>query len=182
MGEIAASGDPKALVLFRKILLASASIPGLFPPVMIDVEAEGKECQEMHVDGGATVQTFFVHSSFLASLREREVELSGKKRLYIVRNARLDPEWATVERRTLSIAARAIQSLIQSQGVDDLFRIFLHAETDGMDYNLAFIGADFDHPHEEDFDQAYMRALFDHGYQAALKGYPWQKVPPNFCR
>jgi predicted acylesterase/phospholipase RssA len=57
---IAASGQPGALDLFRKILRASASIPGVFPPVMIDVEAGGHRYQEMHVDGGAVAQTFLL--------------------------------------------------------------------------------------------------------------------------
>jgi predicted acylesterase/phospholipase RssA len=60
IGAIAASGQPGALDLFRKILRASASIPGVFPPVMIDVEAGGHRYQEMHVDGGAVAQTFLL--------------------------------------------------------------------------------------------------------------------------
>jgi hypothetical protein len=46
-----------------------------------------------------------------------------------------------------------------------------------LDYHLAFIGADFDAPRKEDFDTAYMRALFDYGYQLGRKGYPWHKAP-----
>jgi predicted acylesterase/phospholipase RssA len=52
MGAIAASGQPGALELFRKVLVASASIPGLFDPVFIDAEANGHHFNEMHVDGG----------------------------------------------------------------------------------------------------------------------------------
>src|SRR5207253_1711556 len=58
MGAIASHPGPEAIGLFRKITLASASIPGAFPPVMIDVTAGGKRHQEMHVDGGATRQAF----------------------------------------------------------------------------------------------------------------------------
>ena len=58
IGAIAASGKPGALDLFRKILLASASIPGVFPPVLIGVESGGQHYQEMHVDGGASAQVF----------------------------------------------------------------------------------------------------------------------------
>jgi predicted acylesterase/phospholipase RssA len=58
IGAIAESGRPEAIGLIRKILLASASIPGLFPPVMFDVMVEGVAHQEMHVDGGASMQTF----------------------------------------------------------------------------------------------------------------------------
>ncbi len=58
MGAIASSGSPESLGLFRKILLASAAVPGAFPPVMIDVEVDGQQYQEMHVDGGAMAQVF----------------------------------------------------------------------------------------------------------------------------
>jgi hypothetical protein len=59
MGGIAASDTPEAFDLFRQILLASASIPILFPPVYIPVEVEGKICEEMHVDGGLATQVLF---------------------------------------------------------------------------------------------------------------------------
>jgi predicted acylesterase/phospholipase RssA len=56
IGAIATSSRPEALDLFRRILLASASVPGVFPPVMSDVDAVGRRYQEMHVDGGALAQ------------------------------------------------------------------------------------------------------------------------------
>ncbi len=58
MGEIASSPDPRALELFRRVMLASTATPGIFPPVMIDVEVDGRQYQEMHVDGGVTTQVF----------------------------------------------------------------------------------------------------------------------------
>ena len=56
--KIAASGSPRAPALIRDILVASAAVPGVFPPVMIDVEANGRQFHEMHVDGGASMQVF----------------------------------------------------------------------------------------------------------------------------
>ena len=180
MGAIAASGDPKALDLFRKILLASAAIPAAFPPVMIDVEVNGKPYQEMHVDGGTQAQVFLYPPRMFDLIRQQGVNVTPRERsVYIIRNARLDPDWAAVERSTLTIAGRAISSLIQTQGLGDLYRIYTTAQRDGLDYNLAYIGADFNAEHKEDFDTAYMRALFDYGYQLGRKGYPWQKTPPG---
>lgn len=66
--------------------------------------------------------------------------------LYVARDSRLDPEWAQTERRTFKIAARAIASLIQTQGVGDLYRIYLAAERDGLDFKLAYIPATFNAP------------------------------------
>jgi hypothetical protein len=182
MGEIAmaARDNPKALDLFRKIMLASAAIPGAFPPVMIDVEVDGKPYQEMHVDGGAQAQVFLYPPRMFDLIRQQGIKVNRRERsVYIIRNARLDPDWASVERSTLTIAGRAISSLIQSQGLGDLYRIYATAQQDGLDYNLAYIGADFSAEHKEDFDTAYMRALFDYGYRLGRKGYAWQKVPPG---
>lgn len=177
---VAARDHPEALELFRKILLASAAIPAAFPPVMIDVEVNGQPHQEMHVDGGAMAQVFLYPPRMFGLIRQQGVKVSPRERkAYIIRNARLDPDWAAVQRSTFTIAGRAIASLIQSQGVGDLYRIYLTTQQDGVDYNLAYISADFKAEHKEDFDTAYMRALFDYGYQLAKKGYPWQKAPPG---
>lgn len=182
IGKIAKSGHPDALTLFHSVLVASAAIPGAFPPVMIDVEADGQAYQEMHVDGGAITQVFLYPPSLnIEEVAEVYGVTDGRQReLYLIRNARLDPEWADIERRIFSIAGRAISSLIQTQGVGDLYRLYLAAERDEIDYNLAFIPQSFDAEREEEFDTAYMNKLFDVGYAMALEGYPWEKYPPGY--
>ena len=97
----------------------------------------------------------------------REHGAVRERTLYVIRNARLDPEWAEVDRRTLPIAMRAISCLIQYQGIGDLYRIYTITQRDGVDYNLAYIPAEFKTPHTADFDPAYMGQLFDFGYQMA---------------
>ncbi len=179
MGKIAASGQPGALTLFHKIMLASAAIPGAFPPMMFDVEADGKRYQEMHVDGGAMAQVFLYPPSLRVADISKQYNIVRERRLYIIRNARLDPDWAEVERRTLSIASRAITSLIQTQGIGDLYKIYAEAKRDGFDYNLAYVPKTFNAPHKADFDTDYMRALFQTGYDLAVKGYHWDKTPPG---
>ncbi len=178
--KIAASGHPDSLALFQKLMIASASIPGAFPPAMIDVEAGGRPYQEMHVDGGATTQVFLYPPSLNIKEAAKSNGVERERKLYIIRNARLDPDWAQVERRTLSIVQRSISSLIQTQGLGDLYRIYATAQRDGLDYHLAFIPPSFNAPHREDFDTDYMRQLFDTGYKLAEKGYPWLDAPPNY--
>ena len=181
MTAIAASKDPRALDLFRRILIASASIPGAFPPQMIDVTVDGVPHQEMHVDGGTIGQVFLYPPSFNLAEQSAGAGAARKRTLYIIRNARLDPEWAHVNRKTLSIAARAISSLTQSQGVGDLYRIYVTTERDGIDYNLAYIPSTFDvvHPKEQ-FDTAYMNELYATGERMAVAGYSWEKFPPGY--
>ena len=173
IGAIAASGNPGSLDLVRKILRASSAIPGFFQPVLIDVEVGGKAYQEMHVDGGAIAQMFLYPPNIDASkIAKRE------RKAYLIRNARQDPEWAEVEPRTLSIAGRAISTMIHTSGSNDLVRIYFITQRDGVDYNLAYIGSDFSAPRAGDFDKAYMNALFDYAYQQARHGYSWKKAPP----
>jgi len=175
MGAIAASKDPRAVRLFRRLLLASASIPGAFPPVMIDQTINGQHYQEMHVDGGTMTQVFLYPPSInVAGMPSR------KRVLYVIRNARLDPDWASTDRRTMTIAARAIESLTMTQGVGDLYRIYSTTERDGIDFNLTYIPPTFNAPRKEQFDTQYMRALYDVGFEAAKAGYSWQKYPPGF--
>lgn len=175
MTAIAASKDPNAISLFEKVLLASASIPGAFPPVMIDVTVDGTHYQEMHVDGGTMAQVFLYPPSI--SLAEGPVR---ERSVYIIRNARLDADWASVERRTLTIAARAIASLTRTQGIGDLYRIYATTSRDNVGFNLTYIPQTFHAPHNEEFDTAYMRALFQAGAEAAKSQQPWRTQPPGY--
>jgi hypothetical protein len=179
IGAIAASGDPRALDLIHKILLASAAIPAAFPPVMIDVEVDGTQYQEMHVDGGTRSQVFLYPPSFELKAEAAGQGIQRKRIGYVIRNARLDPDWAAVQRRTLPIAGRAISSLIQTQGFGDLILIYMICRRDGVDFNLACIPPTFDEQPEEDFDPIYMTKLFNMGSSAAKNGYPWMKQPPG---
>jgi predicted acylesterase/phospholipase RssA len=176
--KIAASGKPETIELLRKIMLASAAIPGAFPPVMFDVEAKGKTYQEMHVDGGATTQVFVYWAGVnLKRLAEEDVA-TRERTIYAIVNARLDPEWGEVERRTLPITFQAIDTLIQYQTMGDLYRIYTITRRDGTDFNLAYIPDDFQATHTADFDPSYMRKLYDYGFEKAAKGYEWMKEPP----
>ena len=160
--KIAASRRPGALDLVRKILLASAAIPGTFPPVMIEVEAGGATYEEMHVDGGTASQVFVYPAGMKLERSSRRRAASTRHRtLFVIRNARLDPEWAEVDRQTLPIAMRAIACLIQYQGIGDLYRIFSITQRDEVDYNLAYIPASFQVLHTAEFDPVYMRKLYD---------------------
>ena len=181
MGKIAQVSTPEALDLFRKILLASASIPGAFPPVMIDVVADGKNYQEMHVDGGATMSVFLYPAALGVAAREEHVLATSKKRkAYIIRNARIDADWQEIERDTLSIMGRAVAQLIQSQGYGDLYRIYQTTQRDHVEFNLAYIGADFNFHHAREFDRQYMNALYQYSYQLGKAGYPWVHTPPGY--
>ena len=181
IGAIAKSGHPMALNLVRRILLASAAVPGAFPPTMIDVTLAGQQYQEMHVDGGAFAQAFLYPTTVdkLRRARKAHRPATPPAVAYIIRNGRLDPEWVAVERRTLGIAMAAIATMITASGNSDVVQIYNSTQRDGIDFNLAYIGKDFSTQMPTPFDQGYMRALFDYGYQRGLQGYQWVKRPPT---
>ena len=180
IGAIAKSRHPRALRTIRRILLASAAIPGAFPPTLFDVTVDGVAYQEMHVDGGAFAQTFLYPAAI--THRRRQLMSQGKvvtpAVAFVIRNGRLDPDWASTERNTLGIAARAISTMIAASGINDVIRIYNTTQRDGIDYNLAYIGSDFSQKLPAPFDQGYMRALYNYGYQRARRGYNWAKRPP----
>src|SRR5205807_147696 len=73
MGAIALRGGDAALKLFRSVLLASGSVPGAFPPVLIDVEGSGKRFAELHVDGGVGGQFFVAPPALMASTSSYQI-------------------------------------------------------------------------------------------------------------
>ncbi len=180
MGSIAAAGTPESLELFRDVLLASASVPGLFPPVLIQVEAGGKKWDEMHVDGGAANQVALVPETIHLRQVLDEQGFHPEVEAYVLRNARTTPEWQPVEPKIAAIFARSMLTLTKMQGIGDLYRMYLGCLRDGFRFHLAMIPADFEHARDGEFDPVYMRALFDHARAMARAGFPWESAPPRF--
>jgi predicted acylesterase/phospholipase RssA len=189
LGAIAASGHPRSRELMIDVLLASASIPAVFPPVMIDVTIGGQRYQEMHVDGGTIAQAFLYPPSFSLARATASLGISAaqfraqrKRTAYVIRNGRLARPEETINRETIAIAKRAISTMTASSGVNDAYRMYLVTKRDGVDFNLASIGDDFEVPYKGPFDKGYMRSLFAYGLQKGRAGYPWQKAPPGYAR
>jgi hypothetical protein len=178
MGRIALSGgDAKAL--FRKILLASATLPGVFPPVRIQVRVGGQDYDELHVDGGVTRQVFIAPSVMSVFQSNNKPEGPPRQRLYVIRNGKIDPEWKSVDEKMLSVTLRSISTLIKNQGIGDLYRIYATSQHDGVDFNLASIPSNFSFASDEPFDQQYMIKLFNRGYSLGAHKYTWAKAPPG---
>lgn len=180
MGAIAAARSPAALQLFRDVMLASTSIPGAVPPVMIAVEIDGRRHAEMHADGGVISQLLLFPERTLAELRRAAGRAADRPlRVFVIRNGTLQSEWRDTPRRTLSIARRAIDVLVDSQGLSDVRRIFRMARDESIDFNLAYIGADAGPRPADAFDPAYMRRIFEYGYRLGADGTAWHKTPPG---
>jgi hypothetical protein len=115
LSAIAASGRPGSLALFRKIMLASASVPLIFPPVRIDVVADGKRYQEMHVDGSITAPVFFLPPQIRLERVDKKFNIAPDRELYVIRNGKIDPLYLTVEDDLLSLTNRAFLTMSKSQ-------------------------------------------------------------------
>jgi hypothetical protein len=183
MGAIAASGQPNALQLFRDVLVASASIPGIFAPTLIEVQANGRRFKELHVDGGATSQVFILPDAFLISGRGA---VPGKypRKVWTVINNHLTPEFEVVEAGLLSTVGRAFSTLIKNSTKTTLIATQRFLGREG--FRLTYIDGRFDdalhraygEQVKPGFDQAYMRFLFDYAYAKAQSPAAWQNEVP----
>lgn len=180
IGAIAASANPRRLELVRKIILASAAVPGLFPPVMIDATLKDGRYQEMHVDGGTVSQMFLYPPSLDMAAIIKRFAKKVRPVAYIIRNGRVSPEPGEVERGTLQIAGRAVTTMIASNAVGELYRIYTTTQRDHIDFKLALIESDFTEPYKRLFDRNYMSKLFAYGRAKGVAGYAWQTTPPGF--
>jgi hypothetical protein len=179
LGAIAASGHPKALQLFRDVLTASSSVPGAFAPTLIEVEANGRQFAELHVDGGATTQLFTIPESILArGLPNERLASAMPTRFFIIVNNRLKPEFEVVEGGTVPVLARSLSSLIKTHARLTLVATREFARSRNMDFNLAYIGDDFPADQKPSFETVYMRSVYRYGSDNAASGNLWQKQIP----
>lgn len=184
MGAIAAhAADPNdgaaAVTLFRNVLLASSAIPGGFPPVLIDVEANGKHFQEMHVDGGIGGQFFVAPAALMAATSDYRLPAT---QLFVVINTGLEPEFRVVERSTPSIATKSVSDVVKVDTRLMMDRAYLAAKRSGIDFNIATLPADFNMPSRGPFDSDYMTALFEAGQAQAKSATPFANEPPAYPR
>jgi predicted acylesterase/phospholipase RssA len=174
IGAIANSGVPGALKLFHDVVRASASIPGVFPPVLIEVEVDGNQYSELHADGGVTNQVFAYPAQIDVNDIDKLLPTGFDRTVYVVRNTTVRPPYENVRPRLMSLLGRSISVLIAYQGIGDLHRISANAERDGIDFNLVSIPESWDMEYEEAFDQKYMTALFALGEGMGREGIPWR--------
>jgi hypothetical protein len=177
MGAIAAHGGGDALKLFRSVLLASGSIPGAFPPVLIDVEGNGKHFQEMHVDGGVGGQIFVAPPALMNSNSGYRIPASA---LYLVINSALQPQFNVVDRSTPAILAQSVGMAVKTDLRMLIDRTFVASKNSGVGFNIASIPASFTAPSRGPFDPNYMKALFKSGYDQGNSANPFATAPPAY--
>src|ERR1700730_10896025 len=164
LGVIAAQHGEPGLHLFRQVLLASASIPGMFQPVMIDVQANGQHFQEMHADGGAAAPFYVAPESFLLGATDHRLPASA---IFIVINGKLTPEFQMTDRTTASILGRSIGVALKAAARAEIAAVHSVARRQGIDVRVAAVDPGFSYESHGPFDTQRMKALFDIGFEQA---------------
>ncbi len=173
---IASSGRSDAKDLIIDIILASSSLPGAFPPVLIDVMIDGKRHQEVHVDGGVTRQMFVYPRDMNIKKMQRLLKIHPQKNMWLIRNTKIDPVYLPVELSLSGIAERSISTLIKYQGRGDLVNIISLAKRDGFNVHITNVPKDFDAPVNEIFDLEYRKSLYQVGYEKGRLKSAWDKT------
>jgi len=183
MGFIASSDRPDKLERYRDVVLASASVPVLFPPVYIPIDEEGESYRQMHVDGGAREMVFF--PEFIEDLDKAIAEFGLKPsevhgEIYVLYNGRVATmgTYEPVAPRALSIMEVFVQSLIRKNATGSLYRIWVRGLIHKMAFNLTDIPPDYrDLQRDMEFNPDDMKRLFDYGYNRSVKGEAWWTQP-----
>jgi len=178
MGAIAASDRPDAASVFTEILTASASFPGVFSPVLIDVEADGHRFTEMHVDGETTDPIFVAPEKVLKSLAVTS-SASAHKSIYVLINTKLEPTFEVTENTPLQVPSRAIFTLTKTERRNSILAAYDFARHNGFRFNLAYLPKDISDKGSVEFDTGYMRSLFEYGYEVGRSGQAWRSSPPQ---
>ncbi|HEX8665354.1 MAG TPA: patatin-like phospholipase family protein [Beijerinckiaceae bacterium] len=168
LGAIAAEGSPSAQKLFRDVLLASASIPGVFPPVRIDAEANGRKLEELHADGGITTPFFLAPEA--AVLGRARAERAGAQKVYVLVNNSLRPEFEVTDRMLVAVLGRSLSAAVKAGTRAAIAAHGAYGRRHGVDLQFAAIDARFTAVAKGPFDQAYMKALFGHAERLARDG------------
>ncbi|MEL6197180.1 MAG: patatin-like phospholipase family protein [Pseudomonadota bacterium] len=173
LGALASLDHPKRLELFRAAILASGSVPGVFPPVLIEGLDGDRRVQELHTDGGTVMQFLAIPERVILE-GALATETDRRPELFILINNRLDGTATTVDTDAITVAERSFSTLIRSNARASLLSAVAFARESGGRLSFTAVGPDFVMPLSRRFDRDYMAALFDYGQQRVLAGEAWK--------
>ena len=174
IGAIAASGRADALALVRQVLVASASVPGVLPPVPIKAVVDGKQIEELHSDGGSSAQFFTLPEQLIVTPNHAAKE---NLHIYVIINNALIPEFAMSPERALPIMGRAYAILLKTHTKQGLIALYNFAQRSGVDLDIASIDAQVPYSMTDPLNHQYMTSVYHIGYQKTLDNSLWKKRP-----
>lgn len=172
MGEIAARGGEPALKLFREVLTASASVPGLFPPVLIRVHEGSREYDEMHVDGSVTTSLFAV--PHVAQLLPEGQAGKLPVNLYVIVNGKLAEKPEETPLNTIDVLSRSFTADLTYKTRESLLLAMDYAHQQHMRFLLTEIPPAYPNADFVDFSPKHMQGLFDYGERCAARAELWE--------
>lgn len=173
MGLLATQGDENARALFKEVLVASASIPGVFPPVLIaGLQPDNTVAMEMHVDGGVNTPFLAIPEPLLLWTRDR-AGASGA--LYVVVNGQVGRNDGVTPGRLTGILLRTYDAMSKASLRTHLTATAAFARRNGMSMSLSAIPDNVEASSLK-FDQATMTALFELGRQRGRSGEAWARL------
>ena len=167
MGAIAARGGPQALDLFRKVLVASSAIPGMFQPVYIASKAGHRTITEMHADGSIARPFYALPTALVMGAARAGLPVPD---IYVVVNGKLDPGFDQVDKGVLTVLGRSFGLALAAGERAQIADLSNFAQRNGTRIEVAAIPQTFDKRAKGAFDPDYMGALFAAGEQAARTG------------
>ncbi len=170
LGSIAMNGGPSAKTLFRDVLVASASVPGMFPPVIIRIQDTGGDYSEAHVDGTATVP--FIVPPTLLQL-PRDAANGSPTTVYVLVDGRLSQEPMPIRLRFGTILSRSISAGLTHMTRTTLELTATTAQQQGASLQYSAIPAAYPNLASFDFRASTMRSLFRYGHDCAYAGRLW---------
>jgi hypothetical protein len=175
MGEIATRGGEAAVRMFRTILIASASVPGIFAPRLIRCVAEGEAFEELHVDGGVTAPLFLMPEALLR-WRNLGRRLRGGK-VYVLLNTVIDPEPRTTALTLPAILVRSFDTMLRQSYRQALNVVAAFCVAQDIPLGVAAIPSAPGRTERGamlNFQTESMRALFEAGRKAAQEDEFWR--------
>jgi len=127
----------------------------------------------MHVDGGVTANVLIVPEAMLLSGTPL-FATNARPKIYIVMNGKLAPEFEVVKDSNLPIVKRSFATSVRGQHAQYAASLLPIAKSRNWEFNLASIDPDYPKSESSGFDTAYMRQLFENGYQKGHSGQLWQ--------
>jgi predicted acylesterase/phospholipase RssA len=171
MGVIAAHGGAAARQLFRDVLIASASVPGMFPPIIIHVSDGVHSYDELHVDGSVTTPLFI--TPLVADVVSTSLDQLDGSNVYVIVNSQLASPPHETSLQTPELLGRSFSAQLMYKTKETIAFVDSVTREHHMHLLIAVIPADYPDHSFADFRPQSLQRLFDYGAGCAARGLLW---------